>query len=279
MKRMLACLTALACVLALTVPALADVIWTPDDDFFKAHQSECRQEGRDYYIDSRDGYVDLFSSPVSEKTVAQAKNGAEVSVGFTYERGGVKWGVVSYNAGKNQKDWLEWDKKSGVGWVKMSDLLLVYDEQSFEAEHGKEFTKYDGSFGKLCSSTGQRVIIWSYPGSGVISADLKTLNQAYGALKPSAMWMDANGQVWGKIDYYMAVRGWVCLSDPADENLPVTEHSYTLYPAASGTDGARAQTKTADAAETGDNGVTFAVAAVCGITALLLVSLRKKKTE
>lgn len=279
MKRMLACLTALVCVFALTVPALADVIWTPDDDFFKAHQSECRQEERNYYINSRNGYVDLVSSPVSEKTVARAKNGAEVSVGFTYEKNGMKWGVVSYNVGENKKDWLEWDKESGIGWVKMSDLLLVYDEQSFEAEHGKEFTEYDGSFDKLCSSKGQRVIVWSYPGSGVISADLKTLDQTYGALKPSAMWMDANGQVWGKIDYYKAARGWACLSDPADENLPVTEHSYTFYPAASGTDGAKAQTKTADAAETGDSGVTFAVAAVCGVTALLLVSLRKKKTE
>lgn len=279
MKRFFAMLTAAVCALALTVPAFADVIWTPEDDFFKAHQSECTLEKRNYYINSRDGYADLQTSPVSEKTVARAKNGAQVSVGFTYEKNGVKWGVVSYSVSENKKNWLKWDKESGVGWVRMSDLLLIYDEQSFETDHGKEFTKYDGSFDKLCASADQRVIVWSYPGSGVISADMKTLDQSYSALKPSAMWMDANGRVWGKIDYYKGIRGWACLSDPANENLPVTEHSYTFYPTASGTDGARAQTKTADAAETGDSGVAFAVAAVCGITAFLLFSLRKKKPE
>jgi hypothetical protein len=166
MRRFFAMLTAAVCVLALTVPAFADVIWTPEDDFFKAHQSECKVERRNYYINSRDGWADLQISPVNEKTVARAKNGAEVTVGFTYEKNGVKWGVVYYNAAENKKDWTKWDKESGVGWVKMSELLLIYDEQSFEEEHGKEFTAYDGSFDKLCTSADQRVIVWSYPGSG-----------------------------------------------------------------------------------------------------------------
>lgn len=279
MRRFFTMLTAAVCVLALTVSAFADVIWTPEDDFFKDHQSECKVEKRNYYINSRDGWADLQISPVNEKTVARAKNGAEVTVGFTYEKNGVKWGVVYYNVGENKKDWTKWDKESGVGWVKMSDLLLIYDEQSFEEEHGKEFTAYDGSFDKLCASSDQRVIVWSYPGSGVIAGDLKTLDQKYSALKPSAVWMDANGQVWGKIDYYKGTRGWACLSDPANESLPVTEHSYTFYPAASGTDGAKAQDKTAEAAKTGDSGTAFAVAGVCGITAFLLFSLRKKQTQ
>jgi hypothetical protein len=143
MRRFFAMLTAAVCVLALTVPAFADVIWTPEDDFFKAHQSECKVERRNYYINSRDGWADLQISPVNEKTVARAKNGAEVTVGFTYEKNGVKWGVVYYNAAENKKDWTKWDKESGVGWVKMSELLLIYDEQSFEEEHGKEFTAYE----------------------------------------------------------------------------------------------------------------------------------------
>lgn len=277
MKRLFAILAAAVCALTLTAPAFADATRAAEDDFFKAHRSECRVEERNYYVNSRDGCADLQVSPVNEKTVARAKNGAEVTVEFTYESNGVKWGAASYSASGDKKNWVRWDRDSGFGWIKMSSLLLVYDEQSFEKDHAEEFTSYDGSFDKVCASAGQRVILWSYPGSGAIAGDLKTLDSSSGALKPSAVWMDANGRVWGRIEDYKGVRGWACLSDPADESLPVTEHTYAFYPTATGAAAEKSQTETADAAETGDSSTALAVAGVCGITAVLLFSLRKKR--
>ena len=271
MKKIL-CVLFAVCLLTVTVSA--DVIWTPQDDFFNKHADECEHLDRSFYANSPAGSVALYKKP-DGKEVAQLKNGEAVRVSFTYEKDGAVWGVVTY--GENHE----------TAWLNMADMLLVYDNQTFTEEHEAEFTTYDGSFEELCKSNDQRVIFWTYPGSGQIAVDFDHLNQGYSALNPNPIWTDAEGRVWGYIGYYMAARGWVCLSDPANENLPVTEREYDLYPAAGAQtetegDTATAPSESVSAVQVTESSdhlwlVCIGVAAVCAVTAVMIFGMRKKR--
>lgn len=258
MKKFL-CTVLAVCLLAVT--ASADLIWTPPDDFYNTHANQCEHLSRSFYTNGVEGGVALYEKP-GGKNITVLENGVALFVSFTYEKDGTVWGVVEY--GENRE----------TGWLDMKDMLLIYDNQSFTEEHEAEFKTYDGSFDELCKSVDQRVIFWSYPGSGQIVADFKYLTQSYSALQPDSVWTDADGRVWGHIGYYMAARGWVCLSDPANENLPVTEREYDLYPS-----GDPDKVSVAQVPATMDNiwVVCAAVAAVCGVTAVLIFGMRKKK--
>ena len=259
MKKLL-CMLCAVCLLAVT--ASADLIWEPDNNFYRTHADQCERLDRSFYTNSAEGGVVLYEKP-GGKDIAVLKNGEAYRVSFTYEKDGTVWGVVTH--GENRQ----------TGWLDMKDMLLIYDNQSFTEEHEAEFVTYDGAFDELCKSNDRRVIFWSYPGSGQIAANFNYLNQGYSALNPGPVWTDADGRVWGYIGYYMAARGWVCLSDPANENLPVTEREYDIYPS-----GDPVQVTVTQVPRTMDNlwGVCAAVAAVCGVTAVLLLRMRKKES-
>ncbi|MBE6996021.1 MAG: hypothetical protein E7429_04765 [Ruminococcaceae bacterium] len=255
-------LCALLTVWLLAVTVSADVIWTPDDNFYNTHANQCEYLDRSYYTNGVEGGVVLYEKP-GGRDIAVLENGVALRVSFTYEKDGTVWGVVEY--GESRK----------TGWLDMKDMLLIYDNRSFTEEHEAEFVPYDGSFAELCKSEDRRVIFWSYPGSGQIVADFDHLEQGYSELLPDPVWTDADGRVWGRIGYYMAARGWVCLSDPANENLPVTERAYDLHPSA-----APETVPVVQTSHTMDNlwVVCAAVAAVCGVTAVLLFRMRRKHT-
>lgn len=258
MKKLICTLLA-ACLLS--VPAFADVIWEPNDDFYQQNYEDCEYLGRSYYANGQAGFVMVFDTPVAENYVEHyLENGTELYVSFTMEYEGDDWGVVELSDGR-------------TGWVAMDALALIYDNQSFIEEHEAEFLPYDGAFEDLCTSENRRVIIWTYPGSGQINCDFESLHQDYSPIQPDVTWTDSEGRVWGRIGYYMAARGWVCLSDPGNENLPVTEHTYDLYPA-----GDVSQIGAAPAPVTFGSlwGICGAIVLVCGVTAFLIFRMKKK---
>ena len=257
MKRLF-CIGFAVCLLAVT--ASADVIWAPNDDFYNQHYEECEYLGRSYYTNGQEGGVALYQRPGSGY-VHVLENGIELYLSFIYaDAAGTIWGVAEFN---NEGD---------TGWVDMADLLLIYDNQAFIEEHETEFLPYDGAFEELCTSEDQRVIVWTYPGSGRINCDLEHLNQSYSPLAPDVTWTDAEGRVWGRFGYFMAARGWVCLSDPGNEKLPVIEREYDLYPT-----GNLAEVGEASSITFGNIwGVSLAVLAVCAVTAVLVFRMKKK---
>jgi len=286
MRRVTAFFLSVLTLCVLTLPAAADVIWEPQDSFYESHSAECTYEGRSYYVNSKEGAAALYGEPGGTKAEILAANGVMLSVGFTYKKDGEVWGVAEYDAADGQ-NWLSWETghETGSGWIRLSDLLLIYDEQSFEEEYGKEFTDYSGGFDALLASDDQRVIVWTYPGSGTSADDFAHLDSGYaGKMEIDRQWTDGDGRVWGHVAYYMGARGWVCLSDPGNEALPVTEHSRSLYPAAHGAAGTgSASSAEAVPAQTGDSslntGLILGVAAVCGITGVLLFSMRRRKPD
>lgn len=245
----------------LAVPALADVIWEPEDDFYSAHSDQCEYLGRSYYVNGPEGGAALWQKP-GGGYVQVLENGTELYISFTYkDLGGTIWGVAEYG------------ERGDTGWMDMADLLLIYDNQSFIEEHEAEFTPYSGGFEDLCTSEGRRVIVWTYPGSGKMNCDFESLNQNYSPLEPGDTWTDEEGRVWGRVTYYMGARGWVCLSDPGNEGLPATERVYDLYPMGDLSQVGRASGYTLGRVWAVSAGVVL----VCGVTAALLLRVKKKK--
>lgn len=262
MKKMAVFLLSAALCCALTVPAWADVIWEPENDFYEAHADKCEYLGRSYYVNGPEGAAAVWQKP-GGGYVAVLENGTALHVAFTYrDLGGTVWGVAEYGEG------------NATGWIDMADLLLIYDGQAFEEEHRADFLPYDGSFADLCHSEDRRVIVWTYPGSGEINCDFDTLSQSYSALEPDVIWTDGDGRVWGHVGYYMAARGWVCLSEPGNQDLPVAEREYNLYPAGDLSQVGRAPWYQSFG---GVLPVSLGVALICGATAILLFQTRKKR--
>lgn len=211
MKRLCALLMGL-CLLC--TAALADVIPEPYDDFYAAHARECVHLARRYTANSPEGYVTLYKAPDSLRETATVRNGSVLSSGFYYQKGGETWLAI----------WDEGSHMELMGWVRDSDCVAVPDYLTFQAQHGEEFFPFDDSLGKALEGT-ESVVLWTYPGSGEVAWEACPTSwfQDPGAAF-SDCWEDGEGRVWGFCVYAMGYRNtWVCLSDPADPDLPALE--------------------------------------------------------
>ena len=186
----------------------ADVLATPmDNDFYNKHAEECAGDGRNYYVNGRQGYVTLQTAPGAAKTVMSVENGTVAYLSVTYKQGGTEWALVmliSYD--------IPYDKWPS-GWVPKDQMVLKYDVTSFDNDHKADLYQYTGDFDTV--NTAGKYIVWSWPGSGqiiesfVISNPSNEISFVYNAYD------DADGRVWGEW-----AKGWICLSDPANDNIP-----------------------------------------------------------
>ena len=238
-------------VMALLVTtAAADVIWEPEDRFFEQHRSECVREDRSYYA-AGDAAVAVYNKP-GGRAVGEIPAGSAVNISHIWtSSNGDAWGLV--------------DARDQSFWVPMTDAMqLVYDVRSFTKQFSSQFRDYDGSFEELCTSEDIPVVFYSFPGSGFVVARFDHLEQSYSALSPDKVWTDSEGRVWGQIGYYMAARGWVCLSDPSNEEIPAAEYAMNVP---------RAQSGDILTASGRDNTVAAVGAGVGGVAAVSLVLL------
>jgi len=198
-----------------------DVIWEPQDSFYEKERENCEYVNRTYFANGGKGYVTVYKNPKSKQVVTDIENGEDIHILFTYkDKSGREWGLTEFK-GKGRK----------TGWMLMDELMARYDHLSFSEDHAKEFIDYDGSF-----DPGQyedKIIVWKYPGSDVIAShiypdDLKEYPPDF-----SYMYIDNEGKKWAYFGYYMGLRdGWVCLTDPENENLPAIKIDYEgLIPA------------------------------------------------
>lgn len=214
-KRFLARLLIILLLVALTsVPALADVIWEPNDSFYEQHREDCVYNNRRYTANGKDGAVNVLKEPGSDKVVATVNNGNTFFVSFTYTvKGGAEWGVVEFNP-DGSGNLARMDYSTAVsGWIPMADLTVVYDDISFAEDHGSEFKPYTGNYEEFTS--GEPVVFWSYPGSGIVAfeEDAFEMNDFF---EFSDTYTDTDGRLWGLIGYYYGARNvWVCISDPS----------------------------------------------------------------
>lgn len=108
MKKFITLLFCLLLTAALTAPALADVLWMPDDNFYFEHMDECRlEEG----VFTAEADTKLYRSPEDASPVAVLSAGTTKDVGCYYtDKSGNEWAYIEYY----EDAWVR-------GWVNLSD--------------------------------------------------------------------------------------------------------------------------------------------------------------
>lgn len=259
-----------ACVMMVSLLggfALADVIYQHDDDFYNSNASDCEYLNRDYYANGESGYMELFTEP-DGSSLGFADNGGIFHVQFTYKSGDVTWGVVEYSE-SDSKLIPKGEGDYKTAWIKLSDAVLKYDYISFDKDHNAEYTTYDGDYSELSGKTD--VIIWTFPDSGENLGKFDAIDEN---LAISSVYTDSNGQKWGFVSYYYAMKNfWICLSDPANMDIAATGvETPALY---SPEPGSEPQSSSNDMSTV----LIFCVAAAVLIAVILIAVLNKKKSK
>jgi len=272
-KKMLCLLLALALFApCLMTAALADVLWEPSDDFYSKHYRDCEYVYRNFICNGGLGYVNVYRDPESGKVIDSFKNGTKVYISQSYKYKGTVYGVAQYifdESGEAVPDF-RYDKSAETGWIDMSELSLVYDAIAFDEEHSSEYVSKEI---ELDISEYKNLVLWSYPGSGVVSASIPTSDiSGIEELNLSTVWTDEEGREWANIGYWRGIRNvWLCISEPENENLDfetrVSEPD-VLIPAAE------------EIPEPKNGNLTLIiviVAAVVVLTLVIILILRRKK--
>lgn len=216
MKRKLPVLLAAAVMAAaLVLPAFADVIWEPNNNFYESHRYECSYENRNYLTNGQKGYITLRTAPDSLVEVVNVVNGVRLTVGFTWQaEDGETWAVGDYAVQEEGQTW-----KWYTGWVSMDELALIYDYIAFEEDHNSEFQDYDGSGDELTEA-----YLYSYPNGRFQMLLVEAKEYMPFAETFQNLYTDENGLRWTFVGYYMGSRNaWICIDDPLNEDLGVDE--------------------------------------------------------
>lgn len=266
MKKLLCtCLT--LCLLCGT--ALADVLWEPESSFYQRNQDACVLEQRAYYTNSPEGCVTLWDAP-GGNALAVLPNGETLHVYYRYQESGGDWGVAEISTELLKAAALT---VSGLGgdrwvevWVPMEDMTLKYDHQSFLEDHADSVR--DES--RTVDLSGLNYCVYPYPG-GALSYQRES-GEAELQVTLSPLYTDEAGREWGCCGYLYGDRDlWLCVSDLENPELPVEDHEPELYPAAEITPELPASTGSVSLWLTGS-----AVAVLCGVTAFLILRMKKR---
>ena len=245
MKKLFTLCLSVLLLAVLTVPALADVIWEPDDSFYWAHYDECQRVGADY--EARTDAA-LCESPDSDVRRGTLSAGTVARVYYRWE----DWGCVD------------------GGWVELAQLRRLYGEDDFIAAHGDEIVEEDGAVSRAENGT---IVLWTFPGSGEVASVIDSAAFAWAEDDPSyyAVWTDGDGSAWGRVGYYYLARGWICLDDPGADDLPRTAPVYA--------DAADEPTLAEDDSRAPTTGmaVTLLVILVAAAAVVLMIPLLRKK--
>ena len=177
----------------------ADAITQVDNSFFNRHQNDILPLGRSFIVDGEDGSVEIKEKPGTAEGLYQIENGDIVFVHYSCLFDGEYWGFIN------------------AGWVRLDQMLVLYDNISFVEDHADEFYSYEGTYEALEKAGG--AVAWSWPGSGV---RLRTIGDMQGwEFNRAYTWTDPEGREWGLERGYQGFSdSWVCLSDPMNGDMP-----------------------------------------------------------
>lgn len=265
MKRILTLAAALMLALCCIATAGADVIFEPNDSFYETHRDQCEYHARSYTANGPNGDVTVYESPESDRVIVVLHNGKTLPIYYIFvDAAGVRWGFYE-----------NWQTEVS-GWVPMEYLELIYDEISFREEFGHQLLEEAGALS--AEYAGETVKFWSYPGStGYLEIDVET---DY-APEYQMVYTDANGTRWGRVGYYMAIKGyWINLDDPTadfDTLYPDVTEAPT-EPSEEATQAPVQEIVPQEPAGTSTVVLLAALAVLCvvGLTAVLLVALKRK---
>lgn len=247
--------------------AIADVIWEPNDDFYRVHMQDCTYVNRDYYANGESGYLELFTQP-GGKSLGFSENAELFHVQFTYALGDVIWGVVEYGTeGDRLVPRSDGDYESG--WINLKDTLLKSDALSFDEANDSEYFAYTGDYSELKDI--RNILIWTFPNSGETGGTIDQIDENFAV---DNVYKDIDGTQWGHVSYYYAVKNfWICLTKPTDAYIPAKDLPILVF---------NSPSPDTNPQPTGSDLSTVlivCVAAAILISAVLIFQLNKKKSN
>lgn len=214
---------AIVCAVALCalppITVRADAIIEPINDFYNQYANYCVGLGRMFAANGDGGSVDVKHRPGTGGNKATIENGNAVFIQYSCLYDGDYWGLISDSTLAGVAGRFE----DFFGWVKLSDMLVLYDYVSFEEEHIDEFYEYSGDFFEIQEAGS--VIVWQWPGSGRRLLMLSDVDDTYfdsQSMSVDFAYKDGQGREWGFVNYlYGARNAWICITEPANPDMPV----------------------------------------------------------
>ena len=214
-------------ILAVVLPAMADSVWMPMDDYFMDpwkpdSDNTCDFQERPYYLAAGEkGYVTAVKTPLDQTHINSYPNGTEFKIAFVCGSGNNLWGAVEAVRTNGETVFKE-DWQGTSGYISMSDLVRAYDSDAFVEDHRESVYAFDESAYDLCSSG--EFVVWETPNSGVqmeyISQDYLSylcmeFNEEYKPFHFGGFYYDLDGNRWVEVTLRRpSERGWINLDSP-----------------------------------------------------------------
>jgi hypothetical protein len=195
-------LSLLICALLMpSLAAYADVLFEPQNDFYEQHSRHILYLGRSFIVSSADGSAAVRNAPGERTSTGKIQSGEIIYLEFSCLYDGDFWGFAPRHD----------------GWIKIEELLVLYDYIAFEEEHLNTLYRYEGDYGGIAET--RSALVWAYPGA---DAPLYTLeNLDMDSFRIAHAYMDEDEREWGFVAYlYGSRNSWVCLSEPLNRDLP-----------------------------------------------------------
>jgi len=202
-KRLLGCLVVWV-FLASPLAVHADVLIDPNNHFYEKNQGAIIYLDRSFVANGENGSVAVKKAPDAVGSVRKLKNGEVVHMQFSCLYDGAFWGFTYEPS----------------GWIKLDQMLVLYDYVAFAEDHLQEFYPYTGDYAKIKET--RSAMVWPWPGADHSLYTFEDLDagslERFGGL---SAYKDAGGREWGFIGYlYGRQNAWICLSDPLNKDLP-----------------------------------------------------------
>ena len=196
--------------LLLSVPASADVLWSPsgmNDYYDKLYLTPPAHVYQDYQV-PEGMTVTIYNNPEEGGILGILEAGETIFIASKIERNDTVWGIGGAN--------------DTVGWVRLERLQRMYSHEDFLDDYHP-----DSQYGSIQVSLQEEPIYtWLYPGSGRIDTVLKSEylspDDPHEVTIPyKQLYTDPNGGRWGYVGWVLYTScGWVYLEDPHNPDPP-----------------------------------------------------------
>jgi hypothetical protein len=188
-------------LLLIPLTAYADLVVEPKNDFYIQNRDKIIHLNRRFVANGESGSVPIKIAPEAKSDIDSLQNGKEAYMIYSCLYDGDFWGYIDLS-----------------GWVKLDQMLVLYDYVSFEEEHFDELYKYSGDYAKIKEA--RAAIAWPWPDADEPIYTIENLDT--NSFHVSYAYMDKDGREWGFVTYLYGNRNfWVCLSEPLNRDIPV----------------------------------------------------------
>lgn len=221
-------------LLAAALPAAADSVWTPMDDYFMSTWSPdsdntCVSLERPYYMGAgSEGFVTAVRTPLDRTPLRAYPNGTEFKISFVCGKGDDLWGAVESIRPYGQSAF-QTDYTASSGYIAFGDLVRSYDAEAFIGAHSKEIHAFAENGYDLCS--GAEFVLWTAPNSGVqleyVTKDYISFlcmdydpQSSYRMFNFGGYYIDEYGNRWVEVTLRRSYEhGWFCLDRMTDGGI------------------------------------------------------------